>query len=482
MKTQIGNLLVALAFFSCIYHAAAQNNFTVLHNFNATTDGAYPVDRLVLSSNRLYGTCLSGGSGYQGYSGTGGTVFGVNTDGTGFTNLHNFSAINLTYNTNNDGAAPVAGLVVSSNILYGVAPWGGAHGVGTIFKIKTDSTGFTTLYNFTGIGSDGGEPGGDLILTHNQVPTNDVLYGTTSYGGTNGQGTVFGFDSGGAGFAPLFDFFPNQGSLIGSHAGVVLVGTALFGTLPNGSTGYGCVYQVNQVNNTPNSFGDLHDFIGTDGGVPQASLIASGNTFYGTTGGGFSVLVGNNYVFQYGSIFRVDIGGINFTNIHSFTNGESAVGALVLSGNTLYGTTQDGGNSGAGSIYKINTDGTGYATLFSFTNTSTGYPNGSNPAAGLILSGNTLYGTTEYGGTNNSGVVFAFSLASSSPALSIGMSGTGVTISWASSASGFVLQQNSNLATTNWITSGYAISTNGAVESITIMPPPENLFFRLAHP
>jgi hypothetical protein len=69
-----------------------------------------------------------------------------------------------------------------------------------------------------------------------------------------------------------------------------------------------------------------------------------------------------------------------------------------------------------------------------------------------------------------------------SPTLTVAHSGGSVTVSWPSSAFGFVLQQNSDLKTANWTTSGYLISTNGAIESITISSTTGNLFFRLAHP
>ena len=68
------------------------------------------------------------------------------------------------------------------------------------------------------------------------------------------------------------------------------------------------------------------------------------------------------------------------------------------------------------------------------------------------------------------------------PTLTITRSGNSVIVSWLSSTNGFTLQHNSNLATTNWTAGGYAISTNGTVESITISPPTGNLFFRLASP
>ena len=87
--------------------------------------------------------------------------------------------------------------------------------------------------------------------------------------------------------------------------------------------------------------------------------------------------------------------GQAFTTLHSFnsangSDGNEPIGALKLSGATLYGTTGgSGGASGtAGTVFKVNMDGTGFTTLHSFTGGSEeGVPNG-----GLILSSNTLYG------------------------------------------------------------------------------------------
>jgi hypothetical protein len=71
----------------------------------------------------------------------------------------------------------------------------------------------------------------------------------------------------------------------------------------------------------------------------------------------------------------------------------------------------------------------------------------------------------------------------SAPVLRVAHSGGSVVVSWPSSATGFTLQQNTNLAATNdWAPSGYAITTNGATESITITAPSGSLFFRLVNP
>ena len=119
--------------------------FTGLHNFTYTNaDGGSPYAGLILSGTTLYGTALLG-------SGGDGTVFAVNTDGTGFTNLHTFTTIVAPYVTNSDGAQPYAGLILSGNTLYGTASAGGSsdYGYGTVFAVNTDSTGFTNLHSFT---------------------------------------------------------------------------------------------------------------------------------------------------------------------------------------------------------------------------------------------------------------------------------------------------------------------------------------------
>ncbi|HEY1716914.1 MAG TPA: choice-of-anchor tandem repeat GloVer-containing protein [Verrucomicrobiae bacterium] len=84
--------------------------FTLLHVFNHVNEGMEPQAGLILSSNILYATTVYGGSS------TNGTVFAVNTDGTGFTNLYSFTAASGSNFTNSDGANPSAGLILSGNI------------------------------------------------------------------------------------------------------------------------------------------------------------------------------------------------------------------------------------------------------------------------------------------------------------------------------------------------------------------------------
>jgi len=104
--------------------------FTTLHSFtNYPTDGATPNARLVVSGKMLYGTAASGGTANRG------ALFAINTDGTGFTYLHNFTPF-APDNSNSDGATPSAGLILSGNTLYRTAFYGGTSGNGTVFSIS----------------------------------------------------------------------------------------------------------------------------------------------------------------------------------------------------------------------------------------------------------------------------------------------------------------------------------------------------------
>src|ERR1051325_2297669 len=93
------------------------------------------------------------------------------------------------------------------------------------------------------------------------------------------------------------------------------------------------------------------------------------------------------------------VGGVTKAGTHvvlkSFTvgDGDDPECKLVLSGHTLYGTTIHGGSSDDGTVFKLNTDGTGFTVLKNFNGTE-----GARPGAGLVLSGQSLYGTTRDGG------------------------------------------------------------------------------------
>jgi uncharacterized repeat protein (TIGR03803 family) len=386
---QILRLSVMLAL--TVATVASAQTYKVLKSFSGS-DG-FPIAGLVLSGSTLYGTTTSGGSFNRG------VAFKMNTDGSGYAVLCNFS-----------GGGGQVGLVLADSTLYGTEGNGGSSGYGSVFKVNTDGSGYTVLKNFTG--SDGIIPIGGLVLA------GSTLYGMTEWGGGYYYrcGVVFKVNTDGSGYAVLKPFTGSDGE----HpvAGLVLEGSTLYGTTPNGGSsynatneGYGVVFKVNTDGS---GYGVLKSFGGSDGAQPFGGLVLSGSTLYGTTVyGGSSYNPPNNY--GYGVVFKVNTDGTGYTVLKSFSDSHGVnpgTSGLTLSGTTLYGTMARGGsslnatNSGYGVVFKVNTDGSGYAVLKNFTGSD-----GANPYAGLVLAGSALYGTTCYGGSSGAGVIFSLAIA-----------------------------------------------------------------------
>jgi uncharacterized repeat protein (TIGR03803 family) len=363
--------------------APAQTH-TVLKSFGAAQDGQYPEAGLVLSGTTLYGTTYVGGVYYYG------TVFKMNTDGTGHTVLKSFNG--------SDGRYPEGSLVLSGSTLYGTTQAGGSSSGGTAFKMNTDGTGYTVLKNFTG--SDGSGPWAGLVLS------GTTLYGTTSYGGSSGYGTVFKVNTDGTSYTVLKSFTGSDGKW--PKAALVLSGGTLYGTtLSGGDFNYGTVFKVNTDGM---GYTVLWSFADNDGWSPWGGLVLSGGTLYGTTytGGGS---------FYNGTVFNLNTDGTGYVVLKVFPDNVTGfpwIGGLILSDGTLYGTTYNSDcddERRAGSVFQINTDGTGYTALHIFAGGG-----GWGPMGTLVLSGRTLYGTTVMAGNNfGNGTVFRIDLPGAVP-------------------------------------------------------------------
>lgn len=260
---------------------------------------------------------------------------------------------------------------------------------------------FTVLYDFTG-GSDGGEPYAGVILD-----AAGNIYGTTNEGGDlncnnpYGCGAVFRLDP--AGNETVLHAF--AGGTDGSNPFAAVIRDArgdLYGTTVGGGSGLGAVYEMTRKGAEV----ILHSFAGgpSDGAFPYANLVSDrrGN-LYGTTQDGGSA--------GEGTVFRLDRSGTE-TVLHSFGGGASDGGfpldnGLVMDAKgNLYGETDLGGTANKGVVYAISRSGT-VTVLHSFTGGATDgcYPYGT-PA--MDAKGN-LYGTTSYCGSADLGIVWRVS-------------------------------------------------------------------------
>jgi uncharacterized repeat protein (TIGR03803 family) len=369
--------------FSLELTASASAQVVILHSFTGGTgDGSTPFASLTQSGSTLYGMTVFGGSANLG------TTFRLGTDGSGFGVLHSFVG------GAGDGRLPFGSLVQSGSTLYGMTSRGGGADGGTVFRGGTDGSGFSVMRSFTGASNDGFGPYGSLVVS------SSTLFGMTPYGGSNG-GTIFKIGNDGSNYGLLHAFAGGPGDGQSPlYASLAQSGSNLYGmTAFGGTANLGTIFRM-AMDGT--GYAVLHSFAGgaADGQKPYGSLILSGSTLYGMTDAGST---------NSGAIFKIETDGTGITQLHTFAggpgDGSTPRGGLILSGSTLYGMTPAGGADNLGSIFQLATDGTGYAMIHSFAG---GPDDGANPQGDLILSGSTLYGMTENGGSNDQGTVFSF--------------------------------------------------------------------------
>jgi uncharacterized repeat protein (TIGR03803 family) len=458
--------------------------YKVLHSFagpvpqnagGTNIDGNLPYDwgGLALSGNTLFGTTI-----YGGVYGLG-TVFAINTDGTSYTNLHSFQGTT-------EGERPYASLVVSGSTLFGTTVFGGRSGVGTVYKLKTDGTDFTTLHEF-GSGTvsgddDVGWPGG-LIVSSN------VLFGTA--GGGLAGATVFKIGTDGSGFANLYKF------PAGDFEPSTLVSSAdtLYGTSSGGGDyGFGLVFAL-KTDGT--GFRVLHSFgadastnssiVSSDGIGPSSRLLLSDTKLYGTAAGGGR--------WGSGTVFALNIDGTGFSVLHHMaplvvcwapcwwcaticTNNEGGnlQAGLALSGNVLYGIADRGGSSGPGTVFALDVDGAGFQTLYSFS-----VSDGGSSDAELVASGNSLYGVTPSGGSAINGTVFSLSVPPPGPQLAITSTKGAVVLTWPTNLTDFTLQSTMNLGPSAvWTPVGPGATLANEQNTVTRSTSEKQQFYRLS--
>jgi uncharacterized repeat protein (TIGR03803 family) len=249
---------------------------------------------------------------------------------------------------------------------------------------------YTVLFKYNG-GPVGEAPNGDLLLD-----AEGNLYGTTRFGGANGDGTIFKLDPSGMETA-LFSFSETSGGVFpmagvirdpdGTFYGV----TAFGGDFSCENSGCGAVFKVD----SNNVLTVLHTFDNLDGANPQSRLVSVNGELYGTTlyGGGTSCTVDNPGC---GVIFKVSKNGA-FSVVYRFTGGLDGFNPNGLTrdaAGNLYGTSQGSldaqGQGNLGTVFKLDTAGN-FSILYSFEDNSNGF----DPQGRLAIdNAGVIHGTT----------------------------------------------------------------------------------------
>jgi len=423
--------------------------FTDVHDFSASADGAYPESQLTKSSTgTLYGVTYYGGASNDG------TLYKVSSTGV-YSQLYAFDG--------NYGSQPYwQPIIAADGKLYGVTQAGGSNGIGyygagVVYKYDLTANTISVFSTFDGIngyyanaitqgtdknfygtsqygGKTSAEAGfsngngsafkisstGTLSLiysfyTHTGFNSYGRLvqgpdgqfYGTTYSGGYYNQGTIYKSDANGNmtilhhfnNYQPVYEGYNAQAGLIVGKDGNLYGATA-----SGGIYGYGTIYKIS----TTGTFTVLYNLKGIQGYNIQAPLLqGTDGNFYGVCYQG-----GVNGV---GTIFK--LAGSTMTILHQFANANGQgiypqYGLAQDSSGNLYGATYQGGANSVGTLYEINTTGTSFNTIYSFTS-GTGNK-GYYPYAGLLYSGGTMYGMTQSGGANSYGTIFKFTPATSS--------------------------------------------------------------------
>ena len=375
----------------------ASSGYESLYSFGAGYDGKEPKAGLIDLNGTLYGTTYGGGQ--YGH----GTVFSVTTAGAENV-LHSFKPYN------GDGLNPSAGLIAVKGLLYGTTEYGGyvssgGCNAGTVFSITTSGV-EKVVYPFYGyychdyLYNDGGNPVASLI------DVNGKLYGTTLAGGTNDNGTVFRVTTTGKEkvLHSFFQGYSDGGSPVANLLNVkgTLYGTTEYGGQACSCNGGGTIFSVTRTGTEKVLF-SFNQYTNPEGSFPQVGLIHVKGLLYGTTPKDGAYTDG-------GTAFSITTTG-SLSVLHTFSSGSGPDGSgpdapLLNVKDTLYGTTEFGGDYGKGTVFKMSLDGSKEKVLHSF-----GYgSDGATPLAGLIDVNGTLYGTTSAGGTYGNGTVFALKL------------------------------------------------------------------------
>jgi uncharacterized repeat protein (TIGR03803 family) len=384
-------IAAAIVLIAILASPAQTQTYSLLYNFPGGSKGLQPGDIVVTSNGSIVGEAY--------YNDCACALLFNYTDGTE-TVLHRFSEP-----TGNEAEVP-QGLLLSKDgrTLYGTTSYGGKYtgscgpglGCGTAFSYDLTSGKYRMLHEFQGGPKDGVDPVGTQVFD-----SSGDLHGLTFGGGTSGNGTFYEITATGTeqvlySFGNAPDGTQPGGGLVshgGNYYGVTIGGGA--NVCNNG--GCGTVFKI-----TPSGQETvLYNFTGgSDGQNPYELVGDSKGNLYGLSRNADNVVV---------AVFEVSAeGAFSIAYDGSFV---SQIGWIIVGTDGSFYASGSGGNSscepnGCGQILKVTPTGAGNGTvtvLHQFDGTD-----GSilNVDQGLVLHGGLLYGTTNYGGSSNDGVIY----------------------------------------------------------------------------
>src|ERR1035438_2534592 len=245
-----------------------------------------------------------------------------------------------------DGTDPTWLIQGTDDNFYGTTAGGGANGGGTFFKMTPGGT-MTTLHSFCSQSgcTDGENPFGEPV-----EGTDGNFYGTTYNGGANGQGgTAFKITPGGT--LTTLHSFCSQSCTDGSSPVALIQGTDgnFYGTTPyGGADGQGgTVFKITPNGNLTTLYSFCSQTGCTDGTEPRWLIQGTDGNFYGTTQVGGA----NNE----GTVFKITPNG-TLTTLYSFLfESFDSVPGMLLQGSdgNFYGTTYWSGGSYGGTVFRL---------------------------------------------------------------------------------------------------------------------------------
>jgi uncharacterized repeat protein (TIGR03803 family) len=396
----ISTALIAFAL-GCVVHgpAAQAQTETVLYSFANSADGANPLGGVIDVNGMLYGTTYYGGTGSCNSGGCG-TVFSLNPQTGAETVLYSFGS---------DGGRPQAGLLNADGTLYGTTLFGGAHDGGAVFSFNPATDAESVLYSFCSQKKckDGSAPRDALISV------GGTLYGTTSDGGTHNVGTVFSVNPTTGAETVLRSFDSRDGAY--PQAALFDLNGTLYGTTVQGGTyGNGTAFSLKgSKEKVLYSFGDDYDGDLPYADLISVNGALYGTTAVGGSAVTYCSPDACGVVFSLDTKTGAETVVYSFCSQANCSDGAAPYADLIDVDGTLYGTTEYGGAGtcntsyeppGCGTVFSLNLETGAETVVYSFQNNGA---DGANPAAGLIEVNGTLYGTTENGGAYGYGTVFS---------------------------------------------------------------------------